>query len=838
MSKIIGVTVGTPLSADKIKEKIKPVLSVDGVKADAKGDVKVQRTHWKEVEPMVSLFNRSDVGYEYTQADRIGLEVGETYEVYYNGNTYDAVGTAYTADGEIGVTLKKADGTIPGCTIIDFSSKTAERIGYGFRISKPVSQYQTVTIIGPRITWHKLERGYLPDEAIQEAVEVGLEEAKASGKFDGPAGAQGEQGKRGPGVLKITTAPTSYTTAIGDYTPKYRILLSTVKTQSGVDEVLVGDTLLYTYYNYKIDYISGSYAYISATRNSIRGAAGEAGANGNDGYSPTVAVADITGGHRVTITDVNGTQTFDVMDGKDGAGGSGGGVTDYNKLENKPVGVDVVDILPETTVEVDPDNDGQGVLPDVVDVQVGKTYTVRWNGTDYICTAQVHEPQEGIQAAALGDLGGMTGGESTGEPFVVIVLDSATAAAVGAGVMFMALDGSTSVTLSITGEVVKKLDMVFLPEGYPYKTVEWVEVLPETTVECDPDNGDGDIMDLFALTVGNQHKVIWNGAEYTCTAQELPIEGGGSFVGVGDIGLIMGGTSTGEPFVVATFSSDMQAEFGVGGMVLALDGSTSATVSISCEAKVIHKMAGEYLPDSMPYAESFDEVILDAWPEFISGTDYFTTPTKPLVPGYVYKVNWGGVIYECIAKAVDKGAVSGCVLGNGNIIPAIPSNIKPTNEPFAIWIFEHPQVAAGYEIYGTIENVYYNSAPTEFSVACVYKAQQISKYCLPEKASLLVTFAKDAAGNYTADTFANVAMQALKDGRIVFARIANRMNSDTFAYEYIPLVSTKGSIHDGTLTFERFYRSDGVWKCKKIVWDQPGTDLLGITVTVTDETLT
>ena len=42
MSKIIGVTVGTPLSVAKIKEKIKPVTSVNGVKADENGNVTVQ----------------------------------------------------------------------------------------------------------------------------------------------------------------------------------------------------------------------------------------------------------------------------------------------------------------------------------------------------------------------------------------------------------------------------------------------------------------------------------------------------------------------------------------------------------------------------------------------------------------------------------------------------------------------------------------------------------------------------------------------------------------------------------------------------------------------------
>lgn len=39
------------------------------------------------------------------------------------------------------------------------------------------------------------------------------------------------------------------------------------------------------------------------------------GADGADGVSPSVEVEEITGGHKVTITDANGEQSFDVMDG-------------------------------------------------------------------------------------------------------------------------------------------------------------------------------------------------------------------------------------------------------------------------------------------------------------------------------------------------------------------------------------------------------------------------------------------------------------------------------------------------------------------------------------------
>lgn len=42
------------------------------------------------------------------------------------------------------------------------------------------------------------------------------------------------------------------------------------------------------------------------------------------GTSPTISVLEITGGHRITITDVNGTQTIDVMDGSAGQNGAKG----------------------------------------------------------------------------------------------------------------------------------------------------------------------------------------------------------------------------------------------------------------------------------------------------------------------------------------------------------------------------------------------------------------------------------------------------------------------------------------------------------------------------------
>ena len=57
------------------------------------------------------------------------------------------------------------------------------------------------------------------------------------------------------------------------------------------------------------------------------------GPRGPAGYSPTVTVTDIEGGHRVTITDAThpAGQSFDVLDGESGSGGSGIGYVGYGE---------------------------------------------------------------------------------------------------------------------------------------------------------------------------------------------------------------------------------------------------------------------------------------------------------------------------------------------------------------------------------------------------------------------------------------------------------------------------------------------------------------------------
>ena len=72
-------------------------------------------------------------------------------------------------------------------------------------------------------------------------------------------------------------------------------------------------------------------------------------ANG-EGFSPTVSVEEIPGGHRITITDGTGAHTFNVMDGTDGTDGTNG--TDGTDGTNGTNGADGTSVIVKSTVPV------------------------------------------------------------------------------------------------------------------------------------------------------------------------------------------------------------------------------------------------------------------------------------------------------------------------------------------------------------------------------------------------------------------------------------------------------------------------------------------------------
>lgn len=106
------------------------------------------------------------------------------------------------------------------------------------------------------------------------------------------------------------------------------------------------------------------------------GTDGQNGQNGTDGVSPTVTVTDITGGHQVSITDASSTQTFNVMNGADGRDGTNG----TNGTDGVSPTIDVVTITGGHRVDI---TDAQGSESfTVMDGADGQDGAPGQNGTD------------------------------------------------------------------------------------------------------------------------------------------------------------------------------------------------------------------------------------------------------------------------------------------------------------------------------------------------------------------------------------------------------------------------------------------------------------------------
>ena len=142
--------------------------------------------------------------------------------------------------------------------------------------NRPLSAAQGVAI--KALIDEKVSTADLPAE-----VEAQIDAAKENG----------ELGVRGPGVLKVSTTPTSYTTEAGGKNPVKRMSISTIKKEASVDEVIIGDNIQHSTYLYRIYYLDNTYAYMDTAQN-LKGSTGSAGKSAykyaqDGGYTGTEA---------------------------------------------------------------------------------------------------------------------------------------------------------------------------------------------------------------------------------------------------------------------------------------------------------------------------------------------------------------------------------------------------------------------------------------------------------------------------------------------------------------------------------------------------------------------
>lgn len=129
-----------------------------------------------------------------------------------------------------------------------------------------------------------------------------------------------------------------------------------------------------------------------------------------------------------------------------------------------------------------------------------------------------------------------------------------------------------------------------------YKTTDVVTVLSERT---GTPSGDSEIpvTEPFegVVETDKTYKVNYNGAEYETTGAGYDM-GGIPGVVLGNTAFV-GGEDNGLPFVVIYVPPEYQPTIGVYGVILAADGATSVTISITGEGTTYKTIEDPYLPD-------------------------------------------------------------------------------------------------------------------------------------------------------------------------------------------------------------------------------------------------
>ena len=417
---------------------------------------------------------------------------------------------------------------------------------------------------------------------------------------DGKDGVDGKDGKDGNSVYIYTSSDTTERTTIGViYSMPYDSVNFYGRTPADNDLIIdaVGQLFSITF---------------AENQNGMLVARFLGYLKGVDGVSPTVSVSNIAGGHRVKITDKNGTKYFDVMDGKDGKDGediSGGGASSWSDLGEDadgnivplpakylPEGVPYAGrevILPECQP---PFNEGaecfmlEGNVPSVA---VGETFTVVWNGTEYNCVT--HEFEGDVM---LGNLALVGGTGDSGEPFFIVAIP-------GYAIAFMPLDGTTELTVAIYGDTeIRKLDVRCLPDGAPYaqKNV----LLEESEAESYTHESLGKVWEILKapnLTVGETYTIAYNGASYNCVCHPAPsgLTSDPNAVGIGNFAVI-GGQDTGEPFAMLISYYYQRVD------IIDLVDSTAVKVKIS-GADTIRKLDSRCLPDNVVTVDNILSVL-------------------------------------------------------------------------------------------------------------------------------------------------------------------------------------------------------------------------------------
>lgn len=134
----------------------------------------------------------------------------------------------------------------------------------------------------------------------------------------------------------------------------------------------------------------------------------------------------------------------------------------------------------------------------------------------------------------------------------------------------------------------KPLTYDYMPEGYPTKTIENTTILNETLTLEDAGGGSYSaiVRKAVQLSVGTTYKVIFNGSEYDCTAQDY--EGNACLGNLSFVDSENPDFNTGEPFLIYPYP-DMN-------MCYVYANTANCTISVSGDLAVYNVISDNFLP--------------------------------------------------------------------------------------------------------------------------------------------------------------------------------------------------------------------------------------------------
>lgn len=310
-----------------------------------------------------------------------------------------------------------------------------------------------------------------------------------------------------------------------------------------------------------------------------------------------------------------------------------------------------------------------------IPIEEGGTYSVVYNGTSYLCTAERIE-EDGSSLFLLGDLytfsGGAYGTGPTGEPFVMLIAETQeTASLSGRGMQGIILDGSTPVTLAISGGGTtihkipnKYLDLKWLP------TINTVNDLLYEETRQYPSGGHFMLEKLlFEIKTGGKYTVTIDEDTYQATGRSFAVQG----IIINYIGNLartyeLGGMveDTGEPFCIyiITASGYTMTHFYVD-----IDDARDVYISVVGPKDILNRLPYEFLPPEV--GETYD----------ISDVTFETTSMAQRAKEKNQRVTFNGtdVLY---AKYSD---VFGCKVIYVNNLGIRMTNGSPSMDSYALF---------------------------------------------------------------------------------------------------------------------------------------------------------